>query len=54
MKKNQDPQDLIIWLKKNGELMQRDSTKNMIIKIPEIIESISSVFTLEESKLTLY
>jgi len=42
-----DPHDLDIWLKVNGEYRQRSNTSLLLFKIPEIISSISSVMTLE-------
>lgn len=42
-----DPQNLKMWMKINGEIMQDSSTKNMIFKIPYIISFISDVMTLE-------
>ena len=42
-----DPQNLRLTLKVNGEVMQDSSTKMMIFTIPEIIEFISSLVTLE-------
>lgn len=43
----QDPHNLNLWLKKNGELKQKDNTKNMIFNINAIISDLSSVMTLE-------
>lgn len=42
-----DPHSLRITLTVNGEVMQDSSTKMMIFTIPEIIEFISSLVTLE-------
>jgi len=42
-----NPQDLDIKCKVNGEVRQSSNTKNMIFDIPTIIETISSVITLE-------
>jgi len=36
-----DPQNLRLWLKLNGELMQNDNTCEMIFKIPQLISYIS-------------
>jgi 2-keto-4-pentenoate hydratase/2-oxohepta-3-ene-1,7-dioic acid hydratase in catechol pathway len=42
-----NPQELDIQCRINGELRQSNNTKNMIFDIPTIIETISSVITLE-------
>ncbi len=42
-----NPQDLAIQCKINGEIRQSSNTSNMIFDIPTIIETISSVITLE-------
>lgn len=42
-----DPQALEIECRINGQLRQKNNTKNMIFDIPTIIETISSVVTLE-------
>ncbi len=42
-----DPHNLEIGLKVNGEIRQRSRTSEMIFKIPQLIEYISSVMTLE-------
>ena len=42
-----DPQNLDLWLKLNGELMQSDNTKHMLFDIRTLISDISSVMTLE-------
>ncbi|AMM54976.1 fumarylacetoacetate hydrolase family protein [Pyrococcus kukulkanii] len=46
-KKELDPSDLEIGLKVNGKIRQLGRTSQMIFKIPELIEYISSVMTLE-------
>jgi len=43
----EDPHDLKIELKLNGEVKQSSNTKFMIFKIPEIIEYLSKYITLE-------
>ena len=43
----EDPHDLKIELKLNGEVKQSSNTKYMIFKIPEITEYISKFITLE-------
>jgi 2-keto-4-pentenoate hydratase/2-oxohepta-3-ene-1,7-dioic acid hydratase in catechol pathway len=40
-----DPNDLPIWFKLNGELMQNSSTSNLIFKIPYLIEYLSRGLT---------
>jgi len=42
-----DPQDLELRLKVNGEIRQDSNTRNMIFKIPEIVNILSSGMTLE-------
>ncbi|AFK22686.1 fumarylacetoacetate hydrolase family protein [Pyrococcus sp. ST04] len=46
-KRELDPSDLEIGLKVNGKLRQIGRTSQMIFKIPELIEYISSIMTLE-------
>ena len=48
-----DPHNLDIWLKVNGEIQQNSNTKNMIFTIQEIIEFISNVMTLEPGDLIM-
>ena len=43
----EDPHDLKIELKLNGEVKQSSNTKYMIFKIPEILEYLSRYITLE-------
>lgn len=45
--KVQDPHNLEIWLKVNGEARQKGSTSQMIYQIPTIIEYVSSIMALE-------
>jgi 2-keto-4-pentenoate hydratase/2-oxohepta-3-ene-1,7-dioic acid hydratase in catechol pathway len=47
----QDPQNLKMTTKINGELRQNSSSSNMFIKIPEIISKISKVMTLERGDI---
>jgi len=47
----QDPQNLKMTTKINGELRQNSSSSNMFIKIPEIISKISKVMTLEKGDI---
>lgn len=42
-----DPHNLDIRLEINGEVMQNSNTRELIFKIPELVEFLSSVFTLE-------
>lgn len=47
----QDPQNLKMTTKINGETRQDSSSKNMFIKIPEIVSKISKVMTLEKGDI---
>ncbi|XP_075421875.1 oxaloacetate tautomerase FAHD1, mitochondrial isoform X1 [Ascaphus truei] len=51
--KIQDPHNLKIWLKVNGQLRQEGSTSSMIFSIPFLISYISKIITLEEGDLIL-
>ncbi len=42
-----DPHNLAISLTLNGQEMQNSNTGNLIFKIPDLVEHLSSVFTLE-------
>jgi 2-keto-4-pentenoate hydratase/2-oxohepta-3-ene-1,7-dioic acid hydratase in catechol pathway len=42
-----DPHNLDISLTVNGETLQHSNTKHLIFRIPDLIEYLSSVFTLE-------
>lgn len=42
-----DPHDLTISLTVNGETLQNSNTKELIFKIPELVEFLSSIMTLE-------
>lgn len=42
-----DPHNLDISLTINGETLQHSNTKNLIFRIPDLIEYLSSVFTFE-------
>ena len=46
-----DPQNLKLTTKVNGEIRQNSSTSNMFIKIPDIISKISRVMTLEKGDI---
>jgi 5-carboxymethyl-2-hydroxymuconate isomerase len=48
-----DPHDLAVSLRVNGELRQQGSTSQMIRRIPEIVSYISSIFTLEPGDIIL-
>ena len=50
-KRELDPNDLEIGLKVNGEVRQLSRTSRMIFKIPEIIEFISSIMTIEKGDI---
>lgn len=41
-----DPSDLQIECRVNGEVMQRESTKDMIVDVPHLVELLASVVTL--------
>ncbi len=42
-----DPHNVDVRLEINGEVMQNSNTRELIFKIPQLIEFLSSVFTLE-------
>jgi 2-keto-4-pentenoate hydratase/2-oxohepta-3-ene-1,7-dioic acid hydratase in catechol pathway len=46
-----DPHNLDISLTINGETLQHSNTSNLIFRIPELIEYLSAVFTLESGDL---
>ena len=48
-----DPQNLAISLKVNGEVRQDASTALMLRPIPQLIEEISAIFTLESGDIIL-
>ncbi len=43
----EDPHQLPISLTLNGQLMQNSNTRNLIFQVPDLLEYLSSVFTLE-------
>ena len=47
----QNPQNLKMVTKVNGEVRQNSSTSNMFIKIPEIISKITKVMTLQKGDI---
>jgi len=48
-----DPHNLTVWLKVDGESKQSGNTKQMIFQIPQLIEHVSSIMTLEEGDIIL-
>ncbi|XAR57060.1 Acylpyruvate hydrolase [Bertholletia excelsa] len=48
-----EPHNLELWLKVDGEIRQKGSTKDTIFKIPYLISHISSIFTLLEGDVIL-
>ena len=49
----EDPHNLDISLTLNGETMQSSNTRELIFKIPETVEFLSSVMTLEPGDVVL-
>ena len=47
----EDPHNLVIQLKVNGELHQKSNTKHMLFKVPEILEYISKYVTLNRGDI---
>lgn len=48
-----DPSKLRLWLKVNDQIKQNGPTSDMIFNIPQLIEHVSSIMTLEEGDLLL-
>lgn len=48
-----DPHDVELWLKVDGKIRQKGSTKDMIFKIPFLISYISSIMTLLQGDVIL-
>ncbi|KAJ3249830.1 hypothetical protein HDU77_007412 [Chytriomyces hyalinus] len=48
-----DPNNLTLWLKVNGEMKQNGPTSDMLFKIPQLIEYVSSITTLERGDVIL-
>ncbi|KAJ3152031.1 Acylpyruvase fahd1, mitochondrial [Geranomyces variabilis] len=48
-----DPQNLRLWLKVDGKLVQDGSTKDMIFEVPRLIAYISKFMTLERGDVIL-
>lgn len=46
-----DPQNLKLTTKINGKVRQNSSTRNMFLKIPEIISKLSKVMTMEKGDI---
>ncbi|RGB40844.1 hypothetical protein C1646_663509 [Rhizophagus diaphanus] len=49
----EDPHNVNLWLKLNGEMKQNGITKDMIFNIPTLIEYVSSIMKLEKGDLIL-
>lgn len=49
----EDPENVTLELRVNGEIKQHDPTSLMIFKIPQILDSISCVMTLEPGDIVL-
>lgn len=48
-----DPHNLRLWCKVNGKICQDGNTRDMVFKIPELIESVSKVMRLDPGDLIL-
>lgn len=48
-----DPHGLNLYLKVNGTMKQHDSTSLMIFRIPQLVEAVTRVMTLNEDDLIL-
>ncbi|KAL1916929.1 uncharacterized protein VTP21DRAFT_5126 [Calcarisporiella thermophila] len=48
-----DPHNLDIWLKVNDEFKQKGNTQQMIFRIPQLIQHVSSIMRLEPGDLIL-
>eukprot|EP01133_Synstelium_polycarpum_P015076 gene15076-17848_t len=48
-----DPSNVELWLSIDGVMKQKDTSDKMIFKIPELIQFISQIMTLEEGDLIL-
>jgi acylpyruvate hydrolase len=48
VEKVKDPQNLDLWLKINGKMVQQSNTKFMIHSVAKLIHALSQVMTLEE------
>eukprot|EP01135_Chromosphaera_perkinsii_P000555 Nk52_evm17s123 gene=Nk52_evmTU17s123 len=48
-----DPHNVNLWLSVNGEMKQNGNTKDMIFKIPELIEFVTDIMKLEEGDVIL-
>jgi 2-keto-4-pentenoate hydratase/2-oxohepta-3-ene-1,7-dioic acid hydratase in catechol pathway len=47
----QEPNDLTLLTRVNGEIRQNSNSKNMCIKVPQIISKLSSVMTLQQGDI---
>lgn len=48
-----DPHNVRLWLKTNGQTRQDGSSKDMIFSIPQLLEHVSSIMTVEAGDLLL-
>jgi len=48
-----DPHNLNIWLKINNEFKQNGTTSDMMFRIPQLLEHVSSIMTLEVGDVVL-
>jgi len=48
-----DPHNLNIWLKINNEFKQNGTTSEMMFRIPQLLEHVSSIMTLEAGDVIL-
>ncbi|KAF9065272.1 hypothetical protein BDP27DRAFT_1269468 [Rhodocollybia butyracea] len=51
--KIKNPNNVVIWIKVNGEDRQRTNTSEMIYDVPELVRHCSSIMTLQEGDLIL-
>ncbi|PRP76522.1 hypothetical protein PROFUN_15096 [Planoprotostelium fungivorum] len=51
--KIKDPHNVELWLKIDGQIKQKGSTNQMIFDIPQLIEHVSSIMTLERGDVIL-
>ncbi|KIW32963.1 uncharacterized protein PV07_04470 [Cladophialophora immunda] len=48
-----DPHNVLLWLKVNGEVRQKDNSNLMLFNIPRMLSDISKVMALEEGDIIL-
>jgi acylpyruvate hydrolase len=48
-----DPHALELWLRVNGEERQRGSTGDMLARVPQLLEEVSAVMTLQAGDVVL-